>query len=126
MDHDHTVSDEIRFVQLTPPGSACSVALGTGLTTMAPGSLHMVVDVQPWGSFVDFSDPDGNGWAPQELPSWAAGAGGSGGAAGGCRVAPGAPLPSSAEDSPSGLGRTLGKRVGGNPSGVRIPHPPPV
>jgi predicted enzyme related to lactoylglutathione lyase len=90
-DHDHTVSDEIRFVQLTPPGSACSIALGKGLTTSTPGSvqgLQLVVDdiqsahtelaargvevseVQefPWGSFVFFSDPDGNGWAVQQLP----------------------------------------------------------
>jgi predicted enzyme related to lactoylglutathione lyase len=88
-DHDHTVSDEIRFVQLTPPGSACSIALGTGLSDMAPGSVqglqlvvedvHAVraelagrgVDVSevqdfPWGSFVFFSDPDGNGWAVQQ------------------------------------------------------------
>ena len=90
-DHDHTVSDEIRFVQLTPPGSACSIAFGKGLSTAAPGSvqgLQLVVDdiqaahaelagrgvevseVQelPWGSFVFFSDPDGNGWAVQQLP----------------------------------------------------------
>ena len=89
-DHDHQVSDELRFVQLTPPGSACSIALGTGLSGMEPGSvegLQLVVDdihaaraelagrgvdvseVQdfPWGSFVFFSDPDGNGWALQEL-----------------------------------------------------------
>jgi predicted enzyme related to lactoylglutathione lyase len=90
-DHDHRVSDEIRFVQLTPPGSACSIALGTGLSTATPGSvqgLQIVVpdvaaaraelvergvevsDVEdfPWGSFVFFSDPDGNGWALQQLP----------------------------------------------------------
>ena len=90
-DHDHTVSDEIRFVQLTPRGSACSIAFGTGLTDMPPGSaqgLQLVVsdieaaraelvergvevsDVQefPWGKFVFFSDPDGNGWAVQEIP----------------------------------------------------------
>ena len=90
-DHDHRVSDEIRFVQLTPPGSACSIAIGTGLSEMAPGSikgLQMVVadaqaahdalaargvevsDVQvlPWGSFVFFSDPDGNTWSLQQLP----------------------------------------------------------
>ena len=89
-DHDHRVSDELRFVQLTPPGSACSISFGTGLTEMAPGSLEglqMVVDdagaaredlagrgvevsdVQefPWGRFVFFSDPDGNGWAVQQL-----------------------------------------------------------
>jgi predicted enzyme related to lactoylglutathione lyase len=91
-DHDHTISDEVRFVQLTPPGSACSIALGTGITDVAPGSsqgLQLVVadvhaaraelvergvdvtEVQefPWGSFVFFSDPDGNGWAIQQLPS---------------------------------------------------------
>ena len=90
-DHDHQVTDELRFVQLTPPGSACSIAIGTGLTQMAPGSvegLMMVVpdvqaardelmrrgadvseiDVQPWGSFVYFSDPDGNSWVLQQLP----------------------------------------------------------
>jgi catechol 2,3-dioxygenase-like lactoylglutathione lyase family enzyme len=89
-DHDHRVSDELRFVQLTPPGSACSISFGTGLTEMTPGSLEglqMVVDdadaaredlagrgvevsdVQefPWGRFVFFSDPDGNGWAVQQL-----------------------------------------------------------
>ena len=90
-DHDHTVSDEIRFVQLTPPGSAGSIALGKGLTEAEPGSvkgMQLVVDdahqaraelagrgvevseVQdfPWGSFVFFSDPDGNAWAVQQLP----------------------------------------------------------
>jgi len=90
-DHDHRVSDEIRFVQLTPPGSACSIALGSGLSDMEPGSVHglqLVVDdieaarselaergvevgeVQdfPWGSFVFFRDPDGNGWAVQQVP----------------------------------------------------------
>lgn len=90
-DHDHTISDKIRFVQLTPPGSACSIAIGNGLTTAAPGSidgLQMVVadadaarselqqrgvdvsDVQefPWGRFVFFSDPDRNKWALQQLP----------------------------------------------------------
>ncbi len=90
-DHDHQVNDELRFVQLTPPGSACSIAIGTGLTDMQPGSikgLMMVVpdvqaardelmrrgtevsdiDVQPWGSFVYFSDPDGNSWVLQQLP----------------------------------------------------------
>jgi predicted enzyme related to lactoylglutathione lyase len=89
-DHDHRVSDEIRFVQLTPPGSACSIAIGTGMSNMAPGSvqgLQLVVsdihaarkelvergvevgEVQefPWGSFVFFSDPDGNGWAVQQI-----------------------------------------------------------
>ena len=91
-DHDHRVSDEIRFVQLTPPGSACSIALGTGLLDTPPGSaqgLQLVVpdieaaraellsrgvevgevDRQPWGAFVYFTDPDGNGWAVQELPT---------------------------------------------------------
>jgi catechol 2,3-dioxygenase-like lactoylglutathione lyase family enzyme len=90
-DHDHQVTDDLRFVQLTPPGSACSVVLGTGITEMPPGSqkgIQMVVedaaaarqelisrgvqasevDVQPWGSFVTFSDPDGNAWALQQLP----------------------------------------------------------
>jgi predicted enzyme related to lactoylglutathione lyase len=93
-DHDHRVSDEIRFVQLTPPGSACSIALGQGVTEAPPGSVQgvqMVVsdvhaaraelvdkgvevsEVQdfPWGSFVFFKDPDGNGWAVQQLPAWA-------------------------------------------------------
>ena len=91
-DHDHTVSDELRFVQLTPPGSACSIALGTGLVDTPPGSLQglqmVVADIEaaraelvgrgmevgevqvfPWGSFVFFSDPDGNGWAVQQLPA---------------------------------------------------------
>jgi predicted enzyme related to lactoylglutathione lyase len=89
-DHDHRVSDSIRFVQLTPPGSACSIALGTGLVETQPGSaqgLQLVVeDVEaaraellergvevgevqdfPWGSFVFFTDPDGNGWAVQQI-----------------------------------------------------------
>jgi predicted enzyme related to lactoylglutathione lyase len=89
-DHDHRVSDEIRFVQLTAPGSACSIALTTGAHGMKPGTidgLQMVVedadaaraelaergvevsDVQefPWGRFVFFSDPDGNGWALQQI-----------------------------------------------------------
>jgi predicted enzyme related to lactoylglutathione lyase len=88
-DHDHRVSDEIRFVQLTPPGSACSIAIGTGLTEMAPGALQglqvVVEDIEaaraelvengvevsevqdfPWGRFVFFGDPDGNGWAVQQ------------------------------------------------------------
>ena len=99
-DHDHTVSDEVRFVQMTPPGSACSIAFGLGLTTMAPGSLdnlQMVVadadairdelagkgvevsevDEQPWGRFVYFRDPDGNRWVLQQLPHRSAGADGS-------------------------------------------------
>jgi catechol 2,3-dioxygenase-like lactoylglutathione lyase family enzyme len=89
-EHDHQVTDELRFVQLTPPGSACSIALTSGAHGMAPGSLEglqMVVDdaetsrkelagrgvavsdvqVFPWGSFVFFNDPDGNGWALQAM-----------------------------------------------------------
>jgi catechol 2,3-dioxygenase-like lactoylglutathione lyase family enzyme len=100
-DHDQVVSDDIRFVQLTPPGSACSIAIGKGLSQMKPGSiegLQMVVadadaihaelvergievsevDDQPWGRFVYFSDPDGNSWALQQLPVWSKGAGGEG------------------------------------------------
>ena len=91
-DHDHTVSDDLRFVQLTPPGSACSITIGTGIVGTPPGSvkgLQMVVsdihaahvelvergvevsEVQefPWGHFVYFRDPDGNGWAVQAIPS---------------------------------------------------------
>jgi catechol 2,3-dioxygenase-like lactoylglutathione lyase family enzyme len=91
VDHDHTVSEEIRFVQLTPPGSSCSIALGTGITDAPPGAapgLQLVVsdvnaareellgrgvdvgdvEVFPWGSFVFFSDPDGNRWSVQQLP----------------------------------------------------------
>jgi len=91
-DQDHTVSEEIRFVQLTPPGSACSIALGKGVTDAEPGSvkgMQIVVDdieaahaelagrgvdvsdVQdfPWGRFVFFQDPDGNGWAIQQIVS---------------------------------------------------------
>jgi catechol 2,3-dioxygenase-like lactoylglutathione lyase family enzyme len=90
-DHDHTVSDDVRFVQLTPPGSACSIALGKGVIDAPPGSvegLQLVVDdieaahaelagrgvdvseVQdfPWGRFVFFADPDGNRWAVQQIP----------------------------------------------------------
>jgi len=90
-EHDHQVTGELRFVQLTPPGSPTSIAIGTGLTEMAPGSLEglqlVVADIAaaraalvergievseiqdfPWGSFVFFSDPDGNGWAVQALP----------------------------------------------------------
>jgi predicted enzyme related to lactoylglutathione lyase len=91
-DHDHTVSDEIRFVQLTPPGSACSIAFGKGLTEAEPGTavgMQLVVsdadqawaelhergaevgEVQtlPWGRFVFFADPDGNRWSVQEIPN---------------------------------------------------------
>jgi len=89
-DHDHVVNDDLRFVQLTPRGSACSIAIGKGLTDLAPGSaqvqlvvediatahdeLHSrgvdVSEVQTfdWGSFVFFADPDGNRWAVQQLP----------------------------------------------------------
>jgi predicted enzyme related to lactoylglutathione lyase len=90
-DHDHRVSDDMRFVQLTPPGSACSIAIGSGIMDTEPGSvqgLQLVVadieaardeltgrgvevgDIQdfPWGRFVFFRDPDGNGWAVQEIP----------------------------------------------------------
>src|SRR5690349_6184198 len=89
-DHDHTVHEGLRFVQLTPPGSACSICIGIGITQMAPGSqqgLQMVVpdadearqallerginvsevDAQPWGRFVYFSDPDGNSWSLQQI-----------------------------------------------------------
>ena len=92
-DHDQRVSDEMRFVQLTPPGSACSIAIGQGIVEGEPGSvkgLQMVVadaqeahaelssrgvevsDVTPlaWGTFVFFSDPDGNAWSVQQLPEW--------------------------------------------------------
>jgi len=91
-DHDHQVNDDLRFVQLTPPGSACSITIGTGVVDTPPGSvqgMQMVVtdieaahqelsgrgvevsDIQdfPWGRFVFFSDPDGNGWAVQEIPA---------------------------------------------------------
>ena len=91
-DHDHQVSDEVRFVQLTPRGSACSIAFGTGISESQPGSPQgpqmVVSDVTaapeelvgrgvevseveefPWGSFVFFKDPDGNGWAVQQLPN---------------------------------------------------------
>jgi catechol 2,3-dioxygenase-like lactoylglutathione lyase family enzyme len=90
-EHDFQVHEGLRFVQLTPPGSACSIAIGEGLSDAEPGSargLQLVVadaeaaraellgrgveasDVQvfPWGSFVFFSDPDGNGWAVQQIP----------------------------------------------------------
>ena len=90
-DHDHTVSDELRFVQLTPPGSACSITIGVGVTEAEPGSVRgmqvvvddvakareelvergvEVSDVQefPWGRFVFLADPDGNAWALQQIP----------------------------------------------------------
>jgi catechol 2,3-dioxygenase-like lactoylglutathione lyase family enzyme len=90
-DHDHRVSDQLRFIQLTPPGSACSITFGVGISTSPPGSLQglqLVVDdieaahqelsgrgvevseIQDfdWGRFVFFKDPDGNGWAIQQIP----------------------------------------------------------
>ena len=95
VDHDQTVSEEVRFVQLTPPGSACSIAIGRGLTSMEPGSLDnllmVVADADAtkadlvdrgievrgvedlaWGRFVYVEDPDGNGWTLQELPDYSA------------------------------------------------------
>ena len=91
VDNDVTVRDGLRFVQLTPPGSACSISIGEGISEMEPGSLEglqlVVNDIEttrkelsargleaseiqdfPWGRFVFFSDPDGNGWAVQQLP----------------------------------------------------------
>jgi catechol 2,3-dioxygenase-like lactoylglutathione lyase family enzyme len=102
-DHDSTVSDEIRFVQLTPPGSACSIVLDLNFSDMPPGSvkgLQCVVkdaaeareyllsvgveasplDEQGWGTFVHFTDPDGNAWALQQLPEWSPSAQEGGGA----------------------------------------------
>jgi len=90
LDHDHTVNDDVRFIQLTPPGSGCSIAIGKGISRKEPGSLDglqlVVSDIEtaraelagrgvgvseisdfPWGRFVFFSDPDGNGWAVQEI-----------------------------------------------------------
>ena len=61
-DHDHQVSDELRFVQLTPPGSGCSICIGTGFTEMTPGSIE--------GLQLVVADPDGNRWALQQLPDW--------------------------------------------------------
>jgi predicted enzyme related to lactoylglutathione lyase len=90
VDHDQTVSQELRFVQVTPPGSACSIAFGTGISPMEPGSLRALqvvvssaddahadlvargvevgpIDDQPWGRFIYFADPDGNAWSVQEI-----------------------------------------------------------
>jgi len=90
-DHDHQISDGLRFVQLTPPGSACSITIGDGITEAAPGSVRglqlVVSDIEaahaelsgrgvevspvqdfPWGRFVFFKDPDGNAWAVQQIP----------------------------------------------------------
>jgi catechol 2,3-dioxygenase-like lactoylglutathione lyase family enzyme len=88
-DHDHRVHDGLRFVQLTPPGSACSIVIGTGITAKVPGTQEIQVvvadahaarkqlldagvqasdvDVQPWGNFVYFRDPDGNSWSLQAI-----------------------------------------------------------
>jgi predicted enzyme related to lactoylglutathione lyase len=89
-DHDHTVSEDVRFIQLTPPGSACSIAIGKGVTDVEPGSVQglqlVVEDIEaaqaelsgrgvdvgevqdfPWGRFLFFKDPDGNGWAVQQI-----------------------------------------------------------
>jgi catechol 2,3-dioxygenase-like lactoylglutathione lyase family enzyme len=90
LDHDHVISETLRFVQITPRGSACSIALGVGITDSPPGTAQLQVvvddvaaareqlvaggveasevDEQPWGSFVHFADPDGNRWAVQQLP----------------------------------------------------------
>jgi predicted enzyme related to lactoylglutathione lyase len=98
VENDVTVREGLRFVQLTPPGSGCSVSIGDGITRMEPGSLEglqlVVTDIEaardelagrgvdvsdiqdfPWGRFVFFSDPDGNGWAVQQLPDYADGRG---------------------------------------------------
>jgi catechol 2,3-dioxygenase-like lactoylglutathione lyase family enzyme len=89
-DHDHVLNEDLRFIQLTPPGSACSIALGKGLTDAEPGSVRgmqvVVKDIEeahadlsgrgipvsevqdfPWGRFVFFADPDGNRWSVQEI-----------------------------------------------------------
>lgn len=91
-DQDHQVNENLRFVQLTPPGSACSICIGKGLTNVKPGSLDLIqlvvedaqkihdelagrgLEVTPvekldWGKFVYFTDPDGNRWSLQELPA---------------------------------------------------------
>jgi predicted enzyme related to lactoylglutathione lyase len=96
-DHDHRVSDTMRFVQLTPPGSACSIAIGQGINPNEPGTAQGIqvvvadieaahkhltdngvevtdIDDQPFGSFVYFRDPDGNGWAVQQIVPRNAGA----------------------------------------------------
>ena len=93
VDHDHTVSDDVRFIQVTPPGSACSIAFGNGVSDMPAGSMRALqvvvvsaeealadlrgrgvqasdVNDQPWGRFVYFADPDGNTWSVQELPDY--------------------------------------------------------
>ena len=93
LDCDQQVEEGLRFVQLTPPGSACSIALGEGITEMTPGTQNSIqvvipdaddalahlnsqgvdahgVDEQAWGRFVRFNDPDGNTWTLQELPDY--------------------------------------------------------
>lgn len=90
LDHDHKINDNLRFVQLTPPGSACSIVLGKGITSMKPGSIDAYqvvvedtkklreellsrgvemteIEEMPWGIFSRFSDPDGNAWALQQI-----------------------------------------------------------
>lgn len=92
VDHDATVSESLRFVQVTPPGSACSIAFGLGIAEGEPGSMRNVQAVVPdadaaladlrargveaegvddlsWGRFVSFADPDGNRWVLQQLPA---------------------------------------------------------
>lgn len=95
-DHDQQVNDELRFVQMTPPGSACSIAFGTGLgVDLEPGRQNTIqvvvpdadealahlqsvgvdargVDELAWGRFVTFDDPDGNTWTLQQLPDYGA------------------------------------------------------
>ena len=96
LDNDVTVKEGLRFIQLTPPGSGCSISIGEGITEMEPGSLEglqlVVEDIEaareelagrgvevseirdfPWGRFVFFSDPDGNGWAVQQIPDYGEG-----------------------------------------------------
>jgi len=96
VDNDVTVRDGLRFVQLTPPGSACSISIGEGITEVEPGTLEglqlVAHDIEvarkelsargleaseiqdfPWGRFVFFSDPDGNGWAVQQIPDYGEG-----------------------------------------------------
>ena len=96
LDNDVTVEEGLRFIQLTPPGSGCSISIGEGITEMTPGSLEglqlVVEDIEaaraelagrglavseiqdfPWGRFVFFSDPDGNGWAVQQIPDYGEG-----------------------------------------------------
>ena len=96
LDNDVTVKEDLRFIQLTPPGSGCSISIGEGITEMEPGSLEglqlVVEDIEaareelsgrgvevseiqdfPWGRFVFFSDPDGNGWAVQQIPDYGEG-----------------------------------------------------